>query len=156
MSAIPLDDTDPLEVFQCNLARGQFLIQQCRDCGLHLFPPDRLCPHCGAAALRWVEPTGHGVVCATHLPLQQPGGSGAAPDADAGQEQRRSGSEPSGMAESRRVLVALEEGPRLQGPLVDVEPEKITLGLRVSAHVGRSDGQPAVLFYHLEQGSKEW
>lgn len=156
MSAVPLDDTDPFELFHRNLARGQFLIQQCRDCGRHLFPPGRLCPDCGAAALRWMEPTGRGVVCATHLPAQEPGGSGAAPDADAGQEHRSSGSEPNGMAESRWVMVALEEGPRLWGPLVDVEPEKITLGLRVSAHVGRSDGQPTVLFYHLEQGSREW
>ena len=156
MSAVPLDDTDPLEVFQLNLARGQFLIQQCRDCGRHLFPPGRLCPDCGAAELRWVEPTGRGVVCATPGPALEPDGSAAALDTDVGQQHHRSGFEPDENAESRSVLVALEEGPRLRGPLVDVEPEKITLGLRVSAHVGRSDGQPAVLFYHLEQGSREW
>lgn len=54
------------------------------------------------------------------------------------------------------VVLELEEGPHMAGRVMDVEPADLKPGLPVSAHVGLLAGQPAVLFYNKEQGSREW
>jgi uncharacterized OB-fold protein len=54
------------------------------------------------------------------------------------------------------ALIQLEEGPRLLSRVMDVEPDKVTIGMAVSAHIAELDGQRAVVFYNKEQGSKEW
>lgn len=97
------------------------------------FPPAQHCPHCDADELRWVEPTGKGSVYSVALGL-----------------------EPATAGEPPLVLIELEEGPRLHGRVMDVEAHELVPGLPVSAHVGLLAGQPAVLFYNKEQGSREW
>lgn len=134
MQAATFDGDGPLKVYQDALVRGEFRIQQCKGCGQHVFYPRVLCPHCGASELKWVEPTGRGVVYSTSVVRQKPEKGG----------------------DYNVALIELEEGPRLLSRVVDVEPEKVKIGMRVSAHVGLIDGQHAVVFYNLEQGSREW
>lgn len=129
------DNTSALQQYLDLLAQGRFRIQQCRDCGMFSFPPVQHCPHCDADELRWTEPTGKGTVYSVALPL---------------------GLEPAAADEPPLVLIQLEEGPRLPGRVMDVEPHELVPGLPVSAHVGLLAGQPAVLFYNKEQGSREW
>jgi hypothetical protein len=129
------DSAAVLQQYQDALAQGRFRIQQCRDCGMFCFPPAPRCAHCEADELRWVEPTGRGCVHSVALPL---------------------GLEPAAPGEPPLVLVELEEGPRLPGRVMDVEAHELVPGLPVSAHVGKLRGQPAVLFYNKEQGSREW
>lgn len=124
-----------MAVWEADLAQGRFRIQQCRDCGHFGFPPAARCRHCGAGALRWVEPSGRGVVHSTGLALSA--GSSAAVVPALG-------------------VIELEEGPRLPGRVMDVAGSELVPGLAVSAHVGLLDGRPAVLFYSKEQGSTEW
>jgi uncharacterized OB-fold protein len=40
--------------------------------------------------------------------------------------------------------------------VMDVDPDQVTIGMAVSAHVGLIDDKPAVVFYNKEQGDKEW
>lgn len=124
----------PVQVYQDYLAQGQFLIQQCKECGKHIFYPRVLCNHCGSADLKWVEPTGRGVVYSTSVVRQKPEKGG----------------------DYNVALIELEEGPRMMSRVVDVDPHKVKIGMQVSAHVGTIDGQPAVVFYNKEQGSREW
>jgi uncharacterized protein len=124
----------PLAIYQAAVAQGKFHIQQCKDCGQHVFYPRVLCPHCGAADLKWVQPSGRGVVYATSTVRQK---------ADKGGDYNVS-------------LIELAEGPRMLSRVMESDLSKIKIGMKVSAHIGLIDGAPAVVFYALEQGSKEW
>lgn len=124
----------PLQTFEDNLARGEFRIQQCKDCGAHVFYPRYLCHHCGSSALKWVDVTGRGTVYATSVVRRKPEKGG----------------------DYNIALIDLEEGPRMMSRVIDVDPDEVTIGMAVSAHVGLIDDQPAVVFYNKEQGDKEW
>ncbi len=130
----PFAGPGPTRIFEDALAAGKFIIQQCKECGQHLFYPRALCPHCGAVDLKWVEPTGRGVVYSTSVVRLRPEHG---PDYNV-------------------VLVDLEEGPRMMGRVVDIAPDKVKIGMRVSAKVSMIDGEPAVVFITKEQGAQEW
>lgn len=122
----------PMQEYRDALARGNFRIQQCKDCGRHGFPPRLLCIHCGASDLKWVEPGGRATVVAL------------------------AGREAGEGAEHVIALVELEEGPRLRAPVMGLAPGKVHVGMHVSAHIGIVAGERALVFYGLEQGSNEW
>ncbi len=124
----------PVHLYQEALNQGKFIIQQCKGCGKHVFYPRVLCPHCGSVELKWVEPTGRGVVYSTSIVRQKPEKGG----------------------DYNVALIELEEGPRMLSRVMDLDPDKVKIGMQVSAHVGLLDGQHAVVFYNKEQGSKEW
>ena len=124
----------PLQVFEENLARGEFRIQQCKDCGKHVFYPRQLCNHCGSSALKWVAVSGKGIVYSTSVVRRRPDKGG----------------------DYNIALIDLEEGPRMMGRVMDVQPSEVKIGMDVSAHVGMLDDKPAVVFYTKEQGDKEW
>lgn len=42
--------------------QGKLLLQQCVECERMIYFPRRICPHCGASALRWSEACGRGRV----------------------------------------------------------------------------------------------
>lgn len=124
----------PLKVFEDALARGEFTIQQCKDCGRHVFYPRQLCNHCGSSDLKWVAPSGRGTVYSTSVVRRRPDKGG----------------------DYNIALIDLEEGPRMLSRVVDVDPVEVAIGMPVSAHVGLIDEQPAVVFYNKEQGDREW
>lgn len=124
----------PLQTFENHVANGDFRIQQCKDCGVHVFYPRYLCNHCGSSDMKWVEVSGRGVVYSTSVVRRKP---------DRGGDYNIS-------------LIDLEEGPRIMSRVMDVEPDEVTIGMAVSAHVGLIDDKPAVVFYNKEQGDKEW
>ena len=124
----------PLQHFQAALAQGKFLIQQCKACGKHVFYPRLNCPHCGEFELKWVEATGRGVVYSTSVVRQKPDKGG----------------------DYNVALIELDEGPRMLSRVMDVDPDKVKIGMIVSAHIGLIDRQHAVVFYNKEQGMKEW
>lgn len=133
-SASPFSGPGPLQVYQDFLADGRFMLQQCKDCGGHVFYPRALCVHCGSAELKWVEASGRGTVYSTSVVRVKPG-----------------------TGEDYNVaLIDLEEGPRMMSRVVDLAPEKVRIGMPVSAHVSLIDGKPAVIFSSKEQGNKEW
>lgn len=124
----------PVQVHQDAVIQGRFIIQQCKGCGKHVFYPRVMCPFCGSDDLKWVEPTGRGVVYSTSVVRQKPEKGG----------------------DYNVSLIELEEGPRMLSRVMDIEPAKVKIGMKVSAHIGLIDGQKAIVFYNLEQGSKEW
>jgi len=129
-SAVP----GPLHIYEENLAKGEFKIQQCKDCGQHVFYPRYLCHHCGSTDLKWVAVSGRGSVYSTSVVRQRPEKGG----------------------DYNLSLIDLEEGPRMLSRVIDVAPDEVTIGMEVSAHVGMINDLPAVVFYNKEQGNKEW
>jgi uncharacterized OB-fold protein len=124
----PFDGDGPDALFQQALARGEFRLQRCRDCGRAIFYPRLLCPHCGSRELDWFTPSGRGTVHSTSTVRVKPG-----------------------KGESYNIsLIEMEEGPRLMSRVVDVAVDDVKIGLRVTAFVGEIDGQAVVLFRREE------
>ncbi|MCM3562730.1 Zn-ribbon domain-containing OB-fold protein [Hydrogenophaga intermedia] len=115
----------PDAVFAQFIAAGEFRIQRCESCHGHVFYPRLACSHCGSVELRWVRPSGRGVVHAVSIVHRR--------------------SEQGGPYNV--VLVDLQEGPRMMGR-VDGQPhDSIRIGLRVKARVGSAaTGEPCVVF----------
>lgn len=124
----------PLQIFEDHLAKGEFRIQQCKDCGRHIFYPRVLCHYCGSTNLKWVEVSGRGIVYSTSVVRRKPEKGG----------------------DYNIALIDLEEGPRMLSRVMDVDPEEVNIGMEVSAHVGMINDTPAVVFYNKEQGDREW
>ncbi|MDG2176501.1 MAG: Zn-ribbon domain-containing OB-fold protein [Gammaproteobacteria bacterium] len=123
-----------MQVYEDNLEKGEFRIQQCKDCGKHVFYPRQLCHYCGSSNLKWVAISGRGTVYSTSVVRRKPERGG----------------------DYNVALIDLEEGPRMMSRVMDVEPEEVAIGMAVSAHVGIIDETPAVVFYNKEQGDKAW
>lgn len=103
------------------LAQGRFTIPQCQVCARHHFYPRVVCPHCGADALRWTEPSGLGRVYSTTVVRSKAG-------------------------DYTVCLVDLAEGPRLMSRVVDVPPDAVRIGMPVRARIDTVDGGPLLVF----------
>lgn len=122
--ATPLAGPGPEEIFQQGVDDGEFKIQQCGDCGKHVFYPRAICPHCGSGALSFKLASGKGEVYATSVVRQRPEDG---PDYNI-------------------AIVELAEGPRMMTRVVDVAPDEVRIGQSVDAFVGEVDGAKVVLF----------
>ncbi|WP_207954534.1 Zn-ribbon domain-containing OB-fold protein [Saccharopolyspora elongata] len=109
--------------FQRSLEAGKFVIPRCEDCGRPHFYPRILCPHCGSANLRWVEPSGRGTVHSTTVV-------------------HRRNDETYNVA-----LVDLDEGPRLMTNVTGIEPAAVRIGMPVVAVVGKAAGAGPLLTF---------
>lgn len=109
---------------QAALAEGRFLIQQCGDCGQHIYFPREICPHCGSDRLTLVPPSGLGTVYSVTTVRRKP---------DAG-------------GDYNVCLIDLDEGVRLMSR-VDMDPvDAVQVGQRVQARVVVDKGQGMVVF----------
>jgi uncharacterized OB-fold protein len=127
MNATPNPNPAPAGVqahHQTELDQGHFLIQHCPGCQMHVYFPRELCPHCGAAPLDWVAPTGHGTVYAVTTVRRK---------AEAGGDYNVS-------------LIDLDEGVRLMSRVDGLAPQDVRIGQRVKARVQLNDGRGLVVF----------
>ncbi|GAB1263231.1 OB-fold domain-containing protein [Aurantivibrio infirmus] len=118
----PFDEQGPDLVYQNYLEDGQFKIQHCLACDSHVFYPRLICSHCGSEKMEWIDASGSGVVYSTSIPRGAKEG------------------------DYNISLVDLDEGPRMMTRVVDIEPEKVTIGMKVTAFVSEIDGTKVVLF----------
>ncbi len=109
---------------QAALAEGRFLIQQCGDCGQHIYFPREVCPHCGSNALALVAPTGLGTVYSVTTVRRKP---------DAG-------------GDYNVCLIDLDEGVRLMSRVEMAPVDAVQVGQRVQARVVVDKGQGVVVF----------
>ncbi len=111
MSADPrFDGPGPDEIWRKALDEGRFLIQRCRQCDTHRFPPALVCAACGASEPEWVEASGYGTVYSTTVVREREGSYNVA-------------------------LVELDEGPRMMTRVEGVAPETVTIGMVVSVRI---------------------
>lgn len=117
-------DGAPLARWQAHLREGRFMIQHCGDCGLSVFYPRILCPHCASEALGWKAAGEGATVYATTVVARRA--------ADGG---------PYNVA-----LVDLDEGVRMMSRVDGVAPEDVRIGQRVRPVIAEVDGAPNVVF----------
>jgi len=93
--------------------RHELVIQKCRHCGHHRYPPGTNCPECLSDDPEWVKVSGRGTVFTWTVfhKVYHPAFIGDAPYAV--------------------VAVELEEGPRITSNLVDCPLEDIRIGMPV-------------------------
>jgi uncharacterized OB-fold protein len=123
LAALP-EGAGPEAVFRAHLKAGRFMIQRCRDSGVHVFYPRLLSPATGRPTLDWVAPSGRGTVYSTTIIRQHPDKGG----------------------DYNVALIDLAEGPRMMSRVVGIPPEAVHIGQPVRAAVELLDGAPAVVF----------
>ena len=126
----------PIPVYQGTIdQRLGFVARRCEDCGALNFPPKATCLDCGEGTeFEPVELSGEGEVYS--YTVTSPG---AAPPEFAGQAD----------AEGEYVvaIVELEEGPRITGQVVDVDPDAVEVGMAVSGRIRRIYEEERVVRY---------
>ena len=106
------------------LSEGRFLIQKCTSCGTCIHYPRLLCTHCGSQRLEAVEASGNGTVYSTSVIRRRP---------------ERGGN-------YNVALIDLDEGPRLMSRVEGIEPDEVTIGMRVRARIDTVDDGPLLVF----------
>jgi uncharacterized OB-fold protein len=114
--------------YQASLNAGNFIIQRCTHCKVHVFFPREFCPHCSQTGLVWIKPSGEGIVYAVTTVRRK---------AEMGGDYNVS-------------LVDLAEGVRMMSQVENVPLDRVEIGLRVRARVTVRDGQGLVVFDAVE------
>lgn len=127
----PAGDPGPEAQFAAALAQDQFRIQRCTACSEHAFYPRALCPHCGAAALEWVEASGNGRVYSATTVRRKPQAGG----------------------DYNVALVDLDEGPRLMSRIDGMLPDQVRIGMRVKARVVNDAAKGKLLVFVAAEGA---
>ncbi|WP_348271688.1 Zn-ribbon domain-containing OB-fold protein [Bordetella genomosp. 12] len=118
----------PEQYFQRMLEQGQFMIQRCEATGRAVFYPRAISPY-GGGRLRWEAASGGGTIYSTTVVRQRPERGG----------------------DYSVVLVDLDEGPRMMSTVIDMDPQAVSIGMRVRAQVRRQpSGVPRVVFVRAD------
>lgn len=125
-----MTETTPYETFREYCRQGKLGYQE-TPAGTPVFYPRVLAPGSGETDLRWREAEGRGTVYATTTVYPR-------------------GDEPYNIA-----LVDLDEGIRLMSTVVDVEPESVVIGTRVTMRMEPlgGEGEPWPVFVPTEASS---
>ena len=99
--------------------RGELLIPRCAGCGTRFFVPEPVCPGCMSEKWSYEPSSGRGVVYSVTVVHRVPGPGFEVPFALA--------------------VVDLDDGGTLLSHVVDVEPERVTIGMRVRVSFRRLD-----------------
>lgn len=93
--------------------RGEFLIQECADCGERFYPPGPICRKCASKNLKWIKSSGKGKVGAfTTIHAFGP-------------------SWVSHLIPYTIILVMLEEGVVVMSHIKDCKPEDVKIDMEV-------------------------
>ena len=106
------------------IKNGKFLIQKCSSCENFQFFPRSFCITCSSDSLDWIAASGNGVVYSTTTVRRK---------AEIGGDFNVS-------------LIDLDEGVRVMGNVVDVDPSEVFIGLKVRLEIIQENGQGKVQF----------
>lgn len=96
--------------------QGKLVFQYCSKCKTLQAYPKPWCSECGSEELTWKEVSGEGTIYSYTIPRQVVDNSPA-------------------FAEKMPFVVAivqLREGPRIYSNIVDLDPEKVAIGMKVT------------------------
>jgi uncharacterized OB-fold protein len=120
--------------FWAGAAEGELRIQHCPACGRLRHPPGPMCPACGAEKQDWIVARGRGTVF-SYVVHHHPKVPGKQP--------------PFVVA-----LVELDEGVRLLGELIDVDPAAVEIGMPVEVALTRIDDELTLPFWRPLPGGR--
>lgn len=113
----------PHEEYFEHLKQGRFMIQHSPSTGQYVFYPRVAAPNTGATDLQWVLASGRGIVYATTVMRPKPP-----------------------QPPYNVVLVELAEGPRMMSRVEGVAPDKVSIGMAVTARIVSEEDGPVVVF----------
>ena len=99
------------------------MIQRSRSSGVYVFYPRIAAPKSGMDDLDWVPASGFGTVYSTTAVFAKPPA-----------------------ANYNVSLIDLDEGPRLMSCVVDIQPEEVRIGMRVSKRIEFLNGEARLVF----------
>jgi uncharacterized OB-fold protein len=111
-------------------AEDRLVLPRCSSCGTFIWYPRTFCPDCRTIGVDWVEASGRGTVYSFTVTHR-----GAGPWAE--------------HAPYVIAYVELDEGPRVMTNIVDVDPDRVRIGDRVTA-VFQPAGDTKVLRFRPE------
>jgi uncharacterized protein len=94
--------------------RGELMIPCCTMCGTRFFIPEPACPACMASEWEYEPSTGHGTVYSVTVVHRAPGPGFELPFALA--------------------VIDLDDGGTMLTHVVGIEPDEVSIGLRVQVH----------------------
>jgi hypothetical protein len=105
--------TPALEPFFAAAKRHELVVERCKGCGAHRFPPREICSACLSREAEWVKVSGRGEIFSITVMHQvyHPGFADEIPYAV--------------------VNVKLDEGAKMISNLVGVRPHDVRIGMRV-------------------------
>ena len=106
---------------------------RCKACTTTYYPPRAVCPNCRRESIGQMEPlrmAGKGTVV-SHTTVHESFGDFAL------------------QTPYCLALVRLDEGPLVTAPIIEVEPDKVDIGLKVEATFRRiaQDGDAGIIYY---------
>ena len=132
MSGRPVPEPSALsEPFWAAAAEGRLVVQRCETCGGYEWTPQVACSVCWTETLAWTQVSGLGVVYSFSVVHRAQGPGFETPYVVA--------------------IVELDEGPRLLTDLVDVEPDRVRVGMEVAVALGVA---PHPALYHFRPRSE--
>lgn len=113
------------------LRQNRIELQVCGDTGKLVFYPRMTSPYTGSLLTQWRTISGKGTVYSTTAIRQKPERGG----------------------DYNIALIDLEEGVRMMAQVRDIEADKVTIGMRVTADIEqRADDNP-LIFFRPEAGA---
>ncbi|MCK5563360.1 Zn-ribbon domain-containing OB-fold protein [Candidatus Bathyarchaeota archaeon] len=101
-----------IESFYKLIAEGKLMAAKCRQCGKLFVPPRPMCTDCYSKDLEWTQLKGEGELLTYTIIHVSP-------------KQFES------MVPYAVGIVKLTEGPKLPGMICDIEPDKISVGMKL-------------------------
>ena len=126
----PVAEPGPEASFREGLAAGEFRIQKCGDCNVHIFYPRAMCPKCGSMNVETLAASGSATVYSTSVVRVRPDRGG----------------------DYNIAVIELAEGPRMLSRVVEIEPADVAIGMAVEAFIGEIDETPVILFRPAAEG----
>jgi uncharacterized OB-fold protein len=114
---LPQPITPEARPYWDGLKEGKLRLPRCRECGRPFFYPRVACPFCASRAIAWMDASGRGKLHAFSIAHQPFNRALKVPP-------------PYVLA-----LVELEEGPRMMGNLINVEPDPARLSCDMPVRV---------------------
>ena len=118
--------------FWTGLHEGEVRMQHCTACDSYQHPPESFCYACGSTEIEWETVAAHGEVYSFIVVHQ-----------------------PYHVAFRDRIpyvvaTVQLDEGPRMLGPIFDIDRDSISIGMRLQPRIEALSDEGAALFFEPE------
>jgi hypothetical protein len=125
--------TEETAPFWDGLAAGELRMEHCPACGSYQHPAESFCYACGSLSVTWETVRGHGEVY-SFIVVHQPYHAA--------------------FRDRLPYVVAtvqLDEGPRMLGPIFDIDPSAVWIGMRVQPRIEAVSAERSALFFEPEQ-----
>lgn len=128
----PFAQPGPVDQYLRYLSEGQFKLQRSKRTGEYFYYPSAFGRHAASDELEWADVSGRGIVYSVTTVRRPPKHGG----------------------DYNTSIVQLDEGPRMLTRVLGIEPDHVTIGMKVFARIEKpvwdeSATQPLVVFYPL-------